>query len=196
MSRPRITTQRGYEFGEVSSALQKSIRRNLEEDALYWATELDKSGFGNYVWKRLRIIVSEDIGPAAPGLAADVRSLYENWVEHRKLKDPMMSERIFLVHAVIACCRASKTRIVDTALTWFYSDQVPHQEIPEFCLDAHTLRGKRMGRGGKYFYEVGAQISPEAEIDDPYLERAMQVDGAIAESQSETLFDVEPYSQE
>lgn len=192
MSRPRITTQRGYEFGEVASALQKSIRRNLEEQAIYWAVELDKSGYSNYAWKRLRIIVSEDIGPGEPGLAADIRALYENWVEHRKLKDPMMSERIFLVHAVIACCRARKSRIVDTALTYFYSDQVPHLEVPEFALDSHTLRGKRMGRGTKHFYEVGAQISPEADIADPYLIRAMQVDSAIAEPQSEILFDVEP----
>jgi len=193
MSRPKITTQRGYDFGEVASALQKAIRRNLEEDALYWATELDKSGYGNYVFKRLRIIVSEDIGPGEPGLAAEVRALYDNWVEHRKLKDPMGAERIFLVHAVIACCRARKSRIVDTALTWFYSDQVPHQEIEDYALDVHTARGKRMKRGNKHFYEVAAQVSPEADIEDPYLVRAMQVDGALL-SQHETLFDVEPYT--
>lgn len=195
MSRPRITTNRGYEFGEVASALQKCIRRNLEDQALFFATELDKSGYGNYVWKRLRIIVSEDIGPASPGLAADVRALYENWVEHRKLKDPQASERIFLVHAVIACCRATKTRIVDTALTWFYSDLVPDVSVPDYALDCHTLRGKQMKRGNKHFYEIAAQISPAADIEDPYLERAKQVDGASDANPSGELFDVEPYSQ-
>ena len=30
----------GYDFYEVLSALQKSIRRCLEEDALFWASEL------------------------------------------------------------------------------------------------------------------------------------------------------------
>jgi hypothetical protein len=42
-------TPGGYLAGEVSSALQKSIR--LEREALCWATELDLAGFGNYVFK-------------------------------------------------------------------------------------------------------------------------------------------------
>lgn len=52
-----------------------------------------------------------------------------------------------------------------------------------------------MKRGTKHFYEVAAQVSPEADIADPYLERAMTADRAMAQPQSETLFDVEPYSQ-
>jgi len=55
----------GYLTSEVTSALQKSIRRALEEEALFWATELDLAGFGANAWKRLRIIASEDIGLAA-----------------------------------------------------------------------------------------------------------------------------------
>jgi replication-associated recombination protein RarA len=49
--------------------MQKCIRRGLERDALFWATELDRSNFGEYVWKRLRIIASEDIGIADPQAA-------------------------------------------------------------------------------------------------------------------------------
>ena len=52
----------GYKLGEVASALQKSIRRGDEPQALFWSTELDLSGYTEYAWKRLRIITSEDIG--------------------------------------------------------------------------------------------------------------------------------------
>jgi hypothetical protein len=35
-----LPTPGGYLSGEVASALQKSIRRGLEREALHWATEL------------------------------------------------------------------------------------------------------------------------------------------------------------
>jgi replication-associated recombination protein RarA len=44
--RYEVKTINGYEFFECSSALQKSIRRGLEDDALFWAVELSK-------WKEL-----------------------------------------------------------------------------------------------------------------------------------------------
>src|SRR6478752_6344808 len=92
-----------YSCEEVTSALQKCIRRGLEEDALFWATELDLSGFGEYVWKRLKIIASEDIGLEENSLAAiAVRALYENWLEQRKKADTRHApERLFLVHAIL-----------------------------------------------------------------------------------------------
>jgi hypothetical protein len=45
----RFLTKRGYEFGEVSSAMQKAIRRGDTRLAGYWALELWASGYGNYV---------------------------------------------------------------------------------------------------------------------------------------------------
>ena len=72
---------------KVASAMQKCIRRGLERDALFWATELDRSNFGEYVFKRLRIIASEDIGPADTLTALLVRTLYENWKDQRKKDD-------------------------------------------------------------------------------------------------------------
>ena len=91
-----LKTTNGYAFSEVASAFQKSIRRGLEEEALYWGTELDKSGYGEYVWKRIRIIVSEDIGLAEPMLPAVIWSLYQMWVAQRKKKDEKHNpERLF-----------------------------------------------------------------------------------------------------
>ena len=67
----QLKTHGGYLAGEVTSALQKSIRRGDERGAVFWASELDLSGYGKYVWKRLKIIASEDIGPAAVFFASD-----------------------------------------------------------------------------------------------------------------------------
>ena len=55
-------TPGGYRCDECASALQKTIRRGEERDALHFATELALAGYGGYVWKRLRIIASEDVG--------------------------------------------------------------------------------------------------------------------------------------
>jgi replication-associated recombination protein RarA len=52
-----------YELAlDDGDALQKTIRRGEAEAAVYWAAELDRRGFGPQCWKRLRVIVSEDVG--------------------------------------------------------------------------------------------------------------------------------------
>src|ERR1019366_494517 len=80
----QLKTAGGYLNAECTSAMQKCIRRGLEEEALFWATELDLEGYGAYVWKRLQIIASEDIGLADSNVCVQVRALYEDWVEQRK----------------------------------------------------------------------------------------------------------------
>ena len=55
-----ITTKGGYDFYEVSSAMQKAIRRADIAVAGFFALELWESGFRDYVWKRLFTISAED----------------------------------------------------------------------------------------------------------------------------------------
>jgi replication-associated recombination protein RarA len=55
----------GYDLYEVMSAMQKSIRRGLEEDALFWGTELYLSDLADQAWSRLLVISSEDVGLAS-----------------------------------------------------------------------------------------------------------------------------------
>ncbi len=55
-----LRTKRGYQFGEVSSTMQKAIRRADAKLAGYWALELWESGFGKYCWKRLLTVSAED----------------------------------------------------------------------------------------------------------------------------------------
>ena len=155
-----LSTVDGYNIAEVASAMQKCIRRGLERDAVFWATELDRSNYGEYVFKRLRIIASEDIGLAEPLTALLIRSLYDNWRDQRKKDDAKHApERLFLIHAVIALCRAQKSRTVDHALVVAYEGERPRREVPDFALDKHTGRGRARRRGWKHWWENGCQLA-------------------------------------
>jgi replication-associated recombination protein RarA len=166
-----LHTPGGYLNGEVASALQKEIRRGREREALFWATELELGGNGSYVWKRLLIIASEDVGIADSSVALTVRALYENWAEMvRKVKNPRHagSHRVFLAHAVCLLARAPKSRMLDHALMVMYSGERPSPPIPDYALDKHTRRGSQMGRGLEHFFEVGAKLENVSPIPDPY----------------------------
>ena len=163
------TTVGGYKCEEVASALQKEIRRGIVAGALFWATELDLSGFGEYVWKRLRIIASEDVGVADPMKAVEIRALYENWRDQRKKEDSRhVPERLFLVDAVMRLARATKSREVDNALVCFYEAKRQPHAVPDYALDRHTSRGRQRGRGWEHFFSEGAKIFPSAPGGDLY----------------------------
>jgi replication-associated recombination protein RarA len=173
-------TARGFEPGVVVSALQKSLRRGLEDDALYWAVELDRSGLGEWAWRRLRVIASEDIGLAEPGIAAEIQALYAAWSDLRKKKDDRQeSWRLMLVHAVLLLARAPKSRIVDHALIAHYNSD-ERREIPDVALDKHTRQGKRMGRSWDEFWTSGTlladpstgELSTAPVLPDPYRQAA------------------------
>lgn len=170
------STVDGYNCAEVASALQKCIRRGLEEDALFWATELDRSNFGAYVFKRLRIIASEDIGPADPQAVLVIRALSDNWHEQRKKDDSRHApERLFLVHAVQYLCRAAKSRSVDHALVVNYEGPRPKREVPDFAIDKHTGRGRARKRGWNHWWEEGCRLGnpmPASLLETGYEDRA------------------------
>jgi len=170
-------TRQGYDAKEVVSALQKSIRRSDVDAALFWASELFESGYAPWMWKRLRTITSEDIGPAAPGLAADVRALYENWKDEKANGGGYL----YMSHAVIAMCAAPKCRAADWVAHCYASGQVPRREIPDEALDKHTQRGRQMGRGTDHFYDEASRLvqptQTVAEVEALYRERAVRLRG-------------------
>jgi replication-associated recombination protein RarA len=176
MTFAELTTPGGHRVGEVASAMQKCIRRGLADDALYWATELDLAGFGEYVFKRLVIIASEDVGPADRYACVIVSTLRESWRDQRKKKDERHApERLFLVHAVHYLAAAPKSRMVDHALIVHYEGPRERREIPDFALDLHTQRGRSRKRGHAHFWQHGAAIHPAANLDDPYAQQAREI---------------------
>lgn len=173
----QMHTPDGNLCGEVASALQKAIRRGREREALYWASQLDKAGFGLYVWRRLRIIASEDVGLADNDTVLLVNTLYENWLEARgRVSSEVMKTRwprLFVTHAVLLLARAHKSRIVDHAAMVAY-DGDERFEIPDYALDRHTKRGRRRGRGIAHFFDVASLLANEG-LDDPYREEAREI---------------------
>ena len=173
-----LESERGYKLGEVTSALQKSIRRGLTDDALYWAAEMDRSGYGKYCWKRLRVICTEDIGPAWPGGPAVIEALYRTFLDLRKEeRDQPRSSKMVLVHAVILLSEAPKSRICDVANIVHYSDDLPHREIPDVALDQHTTRGRQMGRGPMHFWTEGTQLENSVlhPLEAAYTAKAVEI---------------------
>lgn len=169
-------TRRGYSTYEVVSAYQKAIRRSDVDGALYWGAELYRSGFANWAWKRLRIIVSEDIGPAAPGLPADVYALEQTYRNGLKADSKPSSGLMYFVHATVLAARAPKCRICDWALFAVAGDdRPPDRDVPDEALDMHTLRGKQLGRGAGHFVEeAGKLVQPDGLHPDEMVDSELQ----------------------
>lgn len=175
--RPPLTfaqmhTPGGYLCGEVASALQKSIRRGDERGALFWASELDLAGYGGYVWKRLRTIASEDVGLASTETVVAVRALYENWLEAKKAKQEDALP-LWLAHAVCLLARAEKSGAVLHAVFafWYGDREKMGMEIPDYALDMHTARGRKLGRGKEHFLADAGRLENEL-LPDPYADEA------------------------
>lgn len=165
MAQKAITLD-GHDFFEALSALQKSVRRNKEGDALYWAYQL--SQFNPVaLWNRLKVFASEEVGLASPETVLLVRALYDNWQD---IAEKDSGERgLFIAHAVVALCRAKKSSLAVNAAC--IMTVLPKREVPDYALDRHTHRGKTMGRGWDHFFDVGAhRENLDETIPDIYLE--------------------------
>jgi len=162
----KVVTKKGYDFFVVTSAFQKAIRRGDETVAVYLLVELFNSGYEKYLWKRLKIISSEDIGLAVPNMPAIIQALYTSYQETMKdsettAKEGMSSrpERMFLLHAVLLLTRCKKSRLVDWVLieAWRTHDE-NHMKIPDYAYDMHNFKGKQMNRGIDHFYDEGTLL--------------------------------------
>lgn len=160
----------GYDFYEVLSALQKTIRRGDRDSALFWSTELYLSEYALHAWRRLLVIASEDVGIADPHVFVQVRALYDTWVERKKEGDA----KLFFVDAVLRLVSAKKSRITDNALVVFFEGERPRIEIPDFALDIHTSRGRELGHGQKHFFSEGVQLE-NSTLSDPYERDAKEI---------------------
>ncbi len=169
----QLCTTGEYPMDEVASALQKCIRRGLEEEALYWALELETE-FMMYVWKRLAITAAEDIGMANPMASVLINSLWQTYETVRKNSATKSVDENVLAFAVLYLCRSPKNREVDDFKNVVVEERKDQQrlngdaqnpvrrEIPDFALDMHTERGRKMKRGIKHWWEEGTRISPRA----------------------------------
>ena len=158
----RLRTIRGYDFGEVSSAMQKAIRRGETQYAGYWALELWASGFGNYVWKRLLTVSAEDCWGI---ITQEVKALHDSYAMiNANLSGRRARGRIFISKAVILLCAAKKSRDADHLQNFVYDEMCgidpdtladelrsapEYVPVPDYALDCHTRRGKAARNSGR-----------------------------------------------
>lgn len=155
-----IKTQKGYDFFQVASAFQKSIRRCDERQSMYWAVELYESGYAAYAWKRMIIMSSEDVGLGDPHVISMMMALKESYEFLAKKKEAAKPERLPFTQAVLLITRCKKSRYVDHAITYYWqSHQQTDMPIPDYAYDMHTRKGKAMGRGLKFFYEESVKTN-------------------------------------
>jgi replication-associated recombination protein RarA len=168
------TTKHGYDHYELLSALQKSIRRGMDYEAVHFAFELEEFN-ATMLWNRLKIIACEDIGPANPTMSLLIDLLHKQYVSE-KAKLAEGAQQLYLVNAVACLCHSSKSRITDDLLNIVTHEREENKflPIPDFALDMHTRQGKIMGRGIEHFFSEGNKLQNEA-FANPYTEKAKEL---------------------
>jgi len=190
----RAVTVHGYPLDEVVSALQKTIRRAHVDEAMWWACEMNRSGYGAYCWRRLMVICNEDIGIAdhhAPVLVASLWTMAKELQSHagsgsaaEKANREWDSET--LLHAVWYLARTEKNRELADAgsLIYIRQDRGERPEIPDFALDGHVARGRAMGRSEGYFQREGRKIEPAKVIEGNKWGAAFQAERPAADDEA------------
>ena len=161
----QLYTQNGYDFYEVASALQKSIRRADYKMAGFMARELFPE-YSEYCWKRLLTISAEDCYGV---ITKEIMELYNAFhVVNKGKKRDKLGGRIFISKAVLLLCACKHNRDADLLSNYvhdkkygltddeiealfeeFRADLPP---IPEYVYDVHTIRGTRMGKTKRDFF--------------------------------------------
>ena len=165
-------TKNGYPCDEVISALQKCIRRGLEEGACMFAYELYLTSpeLEDKLWSRLLTISVEDVGMGNPMASVIMNNLNQM---RREFDYQAVDRPLFFVHAIRVLCSSNKDRSSDV-LKNLVMKRIENQdlcEIPDFALDMHTRRGQEMGRDIHHFLNKASKVVPEMEVTNDYKER-------------------------
>lgn len=155
-------TKGGYDFYEVASLLQKSLRRGDMVLAARAANELFPK-YTNYIWNRLMTVSAED---CASLVTSEIVALYDAWL---KVNNGRAGDkgRVFIAKAIVVLAKCKHARDADE-LNLLVSDRYPEDsfaaevidqvegligvdtsadfDIPAYVYDVHTRRGKRMGK--------------------------------------------------
>lgn len=154
MAKYKLSTKHGYDFYEMSSMLQKAIRRGDYQRAGFAANELIDQ-YRKYLWKRLLIISAEDC-----------YGIITKEIVGLKLADDETGKNgnIFVSKAICLLCEARKNRDACYVACNYMNDnnllsleeikeECPIDEcklqadfIPDWVFDVHTLKGKMRGK--------------------------------------------------
>lgn len=156
----QLRTVNGYDFYEVASALQKSIRRADAKVAGFFALELWHSRYVDYLWKRLFVISAEDCYGI---ITQEIESLFKAYCfVNEKATEP--KGRIFVSKAVLLLCDCRKSRDADHLQNLVYDRKDCDVEkwledvrrnpipVPAYTYDVHTRLGKSRGKTKADFF--------------------------------------------
>ncbi len=159
----RTTTEHGLAADEVISALQKSIRRGLTDNALLLAWEMYATSpeMEEMLWSRLVVISVEGVGLGNPNAPVLIETLFGM---HKRYPRPQHDRFLFAAHAIRVMASGPKDRTTDDMVNWAKNaialgEALP--EIPDFALDMHTRRGQELGRDYRWFVEEASRVAPE-----------------------------------
>lgn len=191
----KVTTRSGIQADLVISALQKSIRRGLAEEACTFAFEMyiTSPQLEEKMWRRLQAISVEDVGfgdLSAPVLINTLNQMRQNF-PYTDGDRP-----IFFIHAIRYLAAAKKDRASDNLkniiITEFEHGRVP--EIPDFALDMHTEKGRAMGRDFKHFLAEGSKLENELAVDDNFKARLLALLDKIEQEAPPKVEDPFPFN--
>jgi replication-associated recombination protein RarA len=172
-------TKSGLPAMACVSAMQKSIRRGLEREAMEFAVELmhTSKAFHSMVCNRLEVICHEDLDTLAaphvvPFVAASLAASRERYSKS------VGEARLMVGNCIRMMCRSLKSRAgchfaAAIGLRSMLEGFAP--EIPDWALDQHTMKGKAMGRGLDHFRKEGAKLIPPPTEPDPYEDEAYRL---------------------
>ncbi len=157
-----LTTEHGYNMFDISSMVQKAIRRSDIPHAAFAANELSGK-FRNYLWKRLLTVSAEDCYGI---MTKEIVALAQADDIINKGKKIGTRNDICIAKAVVLLCMARKNRDADyVACNFMWHDknlseeemekfidyriaeklQDEYMDIPEYVFDCHTQTGKAKG---------------------------------------------------
>ena len=165
-------TKNGFSSDEIISSVQKSIRRNMVEEACQHAYELYISGpiFLDKLWRRLLTISVEDIGFGNLNASVIINSLNEM---RKNFPYDDGDQPIYFIHAIRILCSSEKDRSSDYLKNIIIKEATMGKlpKIMDVAIDKHTKRGQEMGRGSLHFFEEATKVIPQLEVDNNYRER-------------------------
>jgi len=205
----RFQTDARYNIFDVSSLLQKSVRRSDEEVAAWAAWELVRSGYDNMYWKRIVTIATEDTSVESD-VTSQVRSLYQLGTGQVDVVDGWSAEtergRVCALRAAVVCAQAQSSRLCDYLNNTFSriaeervnaakEGREPRYDFPagelnpesryDVAFDMHTSIGSGRNRGYRHFLVHSSRTDSMNNLEQRYksinMELVEQADDTSAE---------------
>lgn len=173
-------TKNGYSMFEMSSMIQKAIRRCDIPHAAYAAAEL-YPGYRTLLWNRLLTVSAEDCYGI---MTREIMALAQADERLNGKKPADKANMVFLAKAVILLCMARKNRDADyVACNYLWGNrrltegevidlidsseverlmrEEPIFRVPAYVFDVHTARGKQQGKTRlDFFIEENEALEP------------------------------------